>query len=316
MESKSIGQIVREYSSNLLKCYDNKENDFFGSGISDIREARNEICYLLCHVLNKDKAFLLSHGEDVLTETQMREFSACFERRCGGEPLAYIRGKKEFFGYDFFVDGSTLIPRPDTEILVENCLDLLKGDHVSVLDLGTGTGCILLTILKEKAAARGIGVDVNPQAVKLAEKNAENLGCGERAEFFAGDFSDADFAENLRAFLKEKGFSDGFDCIVSNPPYIPEDEYEKLHPTVKDYEPKQALVSWESGKERQKGFFHIEAIIGIAAKLLKKDGLLLIEHGYNQGKTARELCSGTDFSQIRTICDYAQNERVLAAVKK
>lgn len=315
MELKSIEQIIREYSSNLLKCCQNKENDFFGSGISDMREARNEIGYLLCHVLNKDKVFLLSHGNDVLTEPQMRNFLDCYGRRSKGEPLAYIMGRKEFFGYDFFVDGSTLIPRPDTEILAETCLGLLKEEEVSVLDLGTGSGCILLTLLKEKSTARGIGVDISPQAVALAEKNAENLGCGSRAEFLVGDFSDIGFAEKLRVFLKEKGFSEKFDCIVSNPPYIPLDEYEKLHPSVKNYEPRQALFSPQSS-ENSEGFFHIEAIIRIAAKMLKQGGLLLIEHGYNQGKTSRDLCSREEFAQIRTICDYAQNERVLAAVKK
>lgn len=315
METKSIEQIILEYSSNLLKYYKNNENDFFGSGISDMKEARNEIGYLLCHILNKDKVFLLSHGSYVLTERQMRDFLACYDRRCKGEPLAYIQGRKEFFGYDFFVDGSTLIPRPDTEILVETCLGLLKNDDVTVLDLGTGTGCILLTLLKEKSSARGAGIDISPQAIALARKNAENLGCGGRAEFFVGDFSGTDFAENLQMLLKEKGFSDRFDCIVSNPPYIPSEEYEKLHPSVKDYEPRQALVSPQSSQCRE-GFFHIEAIIRIAAKMLKQGGLLLIEHGYNQGKISRELCSREEFAQIRTICDYAQNERVLAAVKK
>ncbi len=169
METFSIHFIISEYAKELFACLQAKGKNSFDCGMERLADAANEVYHLLSFVLEKDKVFLLSHKEYELTASERETFLTCFERRKNGEPLAYIVGRKEFYGYDFLVDNSTLIPRPDTEILVDEAIKFYyfqkDNENTSektcaisnfqIVDLGTGTGCILLSVLKECGNACG-----------------------------------------------------------------------------------------------------------------------------------------------------------------
>lgn len=316
MKPFSIYETVQAYGQELYTYLQPKEQSLFSSGTADLAEAKNEIYYLLAYVLEKDKVFFISHAEYILTEQEQKAFLECFNRRKKGEPLAYIVGQKEFYGNTFFVDSSTLIPRPDTEILVEEAVSYYQrqGQDTSfyIMDLGTGTGCILLSILKECKNSFGYGIDINPHAVELAEKNACRLGLNEKSRFFAADFTDALFLEQVR---QERVLGGQLDCLVSNPPYIPDYEYQALDTSVRQYEPETALVSGQA-QNGENGLAHAEKILQLGEKFLKPGGLLLIEHGYNQGKALQKLCSCYAYTAVKTLFDLAGNERALYAIKK
>lgn len=314
MASDSIKALVDRFAGDLLAAGHDRNPDFFSSSAATMAEARNELYYLLGFVLQKDKVFLLSHGDYVLTEKEYGQFSEVYEKRKSGEPLAYLTGIKEFYGYNFFAEPSTLIPRPETELLVDEALGYLRGtalDTLSVCDLGSGTGCILLSVLKEEPRAFGIGIDINDQAVSLAKRNACALGLSSKANFYADDFTDGEFAGRLLAYSQGKKFC----CLVSNPPYIPDFEYACLDRSVKNFEPQTALVSGENS-EGLTGLFHIERLLILAEKVLESGGLLLFEHGYNQGDSVRCLCEKYAFSNVHTLYDLAGSERALYALKK
>lgn len=315
MQKFSIQDCVRIFGQELYAVLQEREKKSFSSGIASLADAKNEIYYLLSFVLKKDKVFLLSHGNYVLTDEDLKTFSKCFARRKKSEPLAYIVGKKEFFGNMFFVDSSTLIPRPDTEILVEEAIHFYLTKKINAefyaMDLGTGTGCILLSFLKECENSFGYGIDNNVHAIELAEKNSHALGLAARSKFFAADFTTPSFFVQADEFLQGKRI----DCLVSNPPYIPEFEYQELDESVKAYEPKAALVSGQA-QNGEKGLAHAEKIFSLGEKILKPGGLLLVEHGYNQGKSMCEICSRYDYTAVKTLLDLAQNERALYAIRK
>lgn len=316
MKNFSIHEIVQVYGQKLYFFLQPQEKNFFSSGLTDLAEAKNEIYYLLAYVVKKNKVFLISHSEYVLTEEEQKTFLQCFDRRKNGEPLAYITGQKEFYGNNFFVDTSTLIPRPDTEILVEEAVGYYqqqgKNPSFQIMDLGTGTGCILLSVLKECENSFGYGIDINSHAVELAEKNAFALALEQRSKFFEANFTNVSFLEQaLNEILQGRQL----DCLVSNPPYIPVFEYQALDKSVRQYEPETALVSGQA-QNGENGLAHAEKILQLGEKLLKPNGLLLIEHGYNQGKALQKLCSGYAYTAVKTLFDFAGNERALYAIKK
>lgn len=315
MQKFSLQDILQKYGQELFNALQAEKQNLFSFGIESLADARNEIYYLLAYCLKKSKVFLLAHGNYVLTDAELEIFSSCFERRKKGEPLAYIVGQKEFFGNTFFVDSSTLIPRPDTEILVEEALQFYSArkheNKFYILDLGTGTGCILLSILKECKLSFGYGIDSNAHATVLAKKNAKALGLAGCSEFLTADFTSSLFFEQMEEFLQ----GEKVDCLVSNPPYIPEFEYQMLDKSVLQYEPKTSLVSGQA-QNGESGLAHAEKIFLLGEKVLKAGGLLLIEHGYNQGRGMRELCSSYAYTAIKTLVDLGQNERALYAVKK
>lgn len=316
MKAFSIHEIVQAFGQELYIFLQQQEQSLFSSGITDLAEAKNEIYYLLTYVLKKDKVFLISHAEYVLTEQEQKIFLQCFERRKNFEPLAYIVGQKEFYGNNFFVDASTLVPRPDTEILVEEAVSYYqrqrKNSSFQIMDLGTGTGCILLSVLKECENSFGYGIDINPHAVELAERNADALGLEKRSKFFVADFTNALFlAQAQKEILQGRQL----DCLASNPPYIPNFEYQGLDKSVRLYEPETALVSGQA-QNGENGLAHAEKILQLGEKFLKSGGLLLIEHGYNQGKALQKLCSCYGYAAVKTLFDLAENERALYAIKK
>src|SRR5712691_7919143 len=175
-----------------------------------IDEARREAGSLLAHVLDRDRTFLITHREDLLTAHDLESFRDCIDRRAGGEPLQYITGHQEFFGLDFEVNRQVLIPRPETELLVESALDLIRQVNTSpvICDIGTGSGCIAITLLHERPATRAVAVDISAAAVDVARRNAARHQVGERISFVVAD--------SFTAF--QPGAT--FNLIVSNPPYV------------------------------------------------------------------------------------------------
>lgn len=254
---------------------------------------RLDVELLLAHVLQQNRTYLFTWPEKELTPVQLQEFEMLFTRRLTGEPIAHLTGRREFWSLSLSVNNATLIPRPDTELLVETVLELFAQDAAQpvryCLDLGTGTGAITLALASEKPDWKFVGVDVSIAAVELAEKNRAALVFDHVTLYQSNWF--AQVPVQL------------FDVIVSNPPYIdPQDPH--LHHGDVRFEPKSALVA-----ERH-GLADIQHIIAAAPNYLKGDGWLLLEHGYDQATKVRELMRIHGFAEVDTRCDYGGNERV------
>ncbi len=255
---------------------------------------------LLEHVTKKSKASLRAHDECELTNNELCSLNAFLERYLANEPIAYIMGMKEFYGRDFIVSSSTLIPRPETELIIDLALEIFKGssEAIEVCDIGTGTGCIAISLLCELENAKGLAYDISSEAIEVAKKNAIVHKVEQKLEFVLEDIA---LAQSERLF----------DCIISNPPYIPQEEYDLLDKNVKEYEPQIALTSGNSGLEV------IENVLLFSSKYLKSEGVLLIEHGYNQEKQVQEIARKYScYQDIESIKDHAGQWRVFKAIKK
>ena len=254
--------------------------------------ARLDIELLLCHVLQKNRTYLFTWPDKILSPAQAEQFLQFFNRRKSGEPIAHILGQREFWSLPLLVNNSTLIPRPDTELLVELVLKLFADSAQqkrNCLDLGTGTGAIVLAIASEEPAWQLMGVDKSADAVALAQQNRAQLNFG-HVEIKQSDWFSAITAQQ-------------FDVIVSNPPYIdPQDPH--LDQGDVRFEPRSALIA------DNKGLADIELIIQQSWDYLCPQGWLLLEHGYDQGEAVRDLLNSRGFVQIETRRDLGGNERV------
>ena len=247
-----------------------------------IEEPRREARLILAAALGTNTAGILRHDE-----VDPQTYEPLVTRRAAREPLAYITGRKEFWGLDFAVSPATLIPRPDSETLIAAVLE--SGlTPATVLDLGTGTGCLLLAVLHEFSSAFGVGVDINPEAAALARRNARALGLADRAAFLAGDWAGA---------LEQK-----FDLILSNPPYIEAQTIATLMPEVQKYEPATALDGGAGGLAAYR------AIIPALPRLLAPNGLAVLELGAGQAISVASLAAQAGFS-CHTKRDLAGIER-------
>lgn len=265
------------------------------SQLADVSDSpRLDIELLLTHVLQKDRTYLFTWPEKELTQAEANQFNDFFARRLTGEPVAHIIGQREFWSLPLMVNNSTLIPRPDTELLVEATLGLFAEDEQNqsrrLLDLGTGTGAIVLALANEKSSWQCMGVDKEIAAVELAEKNRTQLNL-QNVKILQSDW--------FAALVDEAQF----DIIVSNPPYIdPNDEH--LSQGDVRFEPLSALIA------DNKGLADLELIIAQAPKFLTSNGWLLVEHGYDQGDAVRNLFAVNKFDNINTFRDFGRNERV------
>ena len=255
---------------------------------------RLDIEIFLTHILQKNRTYLFTWPEKELTEDQANQFNQFFSRRLTGEPVAHIIGRREFWSLPLIVNNSTLIPRPDTELLVEAALGLFSEDESDqtrrLLDLGTGTGAIVLALANEKKSWQCVGVDKEIAAVELAEKN--------RARF---DLNNVKILQSdwFSALASEAAF----DIIVSNPPYIdPTDKH--LQEGDVRFEPLSALIA------DKKGLADLELIITKSPKYLTENGWLLVEHGHDQGAAVRDLFTANHFDDVNTFRDFGRNERV------
>ena len=257
---------------------------------SGVREAELDARLLLEYVCHTDRNTLLAHPEREVSEEERAKFLTLIERREKREPLQYITKEQEFMGLTFETSVNTLIPRQDTECLVEEAMKNLH-DGMAILDVCCGTGCILLSLLHYSNDCTGVGVDIDANAVSLAKKNAKNLGID-------ATFSVSDLFESVEGT---------FDLITSNPPYIPTKVIETLDPEVKDYEPVAALDGGEDGLT----FYRL--IAAKAKQYLKRGGMIFFEIGYDQGEAVSSLLADAGFKQVEVIKDLARLDRVVKA---
>ena len=256
----------------------------------DKREARIEARALAVHAWQVNTAWLVAHDTDQLSITNITQFESLLARRLKGEPVAYILGKREFFGLNFIITPDVLIPRPETEVLVQAALELIKPDVTfRVLDLGTGSGAIAAALAGQRPLTDFIAIDISISALDLARANAQGLGVTNMS------FIVSDWYDNLGSHT--------FDMIVSNPPYI---EVADPHLRRGDacFEPLSARASGVTGLE------DIERVITGAPAHLLPQGWLLVEHGWNQGEACRTLFANNNFSAVITLRDLAGHERV------
>lgn len=266
-----------------------KENLQRAIELRDSDSPRLDLEVLLCHLLGKSRAWLYTWPEHELDADQQAAFDQLIERRIAGEPVAHLTGQREFWSLPLKVNRSTLIPRPDTEVLVEAILELRPQESLRVLDLGTGTGALALALASEKPGWQVLAVDKMPAAVALAEENRQQLGLANvqvrQSDWFAGVPAQV------------------FDVIVSNPPYI-----DALDPHLREgdvrFEPRSALVADEQG------LADIRQIAVQARPFLAADGLLMVEHGWQQAEAVQKIFTEAGYRDVETRLDYAGRERL------
>ena len=251
---------------------------------------------LLAFVLGKETIYLMTWPERELTAQQKSEFVKLIEKRMTGQPVAHLTGEREFWSLSLKVNDSTLIPRPDTEVLVEIALEKAlekERTNLHILDLGTGTGAIVLALASELPQATCLGVDASEEAVKLAIVNRDRLA------FNNVQIKQSNWFDNVEG---------EFDIIVSNPPYIDENDQHLSQGDVR-FEPLSALVA------NEQGLSDIRLICKNANMYLKKDGCLLFEHGFEQAKAVQKILADCAFVKIKSFQDYANNDRVTLGYK-
>lgn len=262
-----------------------------------VPEARREAGSLLEFILAKDRTFLIAHAEDPLSEEDLLRFHESVSRRAAGEPLQYITGVQDFFGREFRVNPDVLIPRPETELLVEAAIEV-SGSSPFVCDVGTGSGCIAVTLLCEIENARAVAVDKSRAALEIAKLNASNFSVSDRAEFMISDCLDA---LNPRIYQ--------FDLVVSNPPYVSAAMLSGLQREVRDHEP---LIALSPGAD---GLAIIRRLIKETPPFLKPKGHLLMEIGFDQGEAVTELVKETTWQLLEIRPDLQGIPRIVVLGK-
>jgi release factor glutamine methyltransferase len=248
---------------------------------------------LLAHALGSDRLRILTRGDESISSEAWVRFEALVSRRTRREPLAYIRGTQEFYGLEFRVGPDVLVPRPETELLVELAIQHLgRFSNPCLIDVGTGSGCIAIAAARHSLHARVIAVERSPKAIETARANAERHGVAERVSFVECDF-------------REASLPDGIEMIVSNPPYIPSEELERLPPEVRNFEPRLALDGGGDGLE-----FH-RAIARLAVSRLRTGGMLAVEVGAGQSHQVMDIFEDASLKEICSEHDLQGIERVV-----
>ena len=251
---------------------------------------------LMSKILKKDRKYLVLNLNKSIENESLKIYKDLIKKRSLGKPIAYLTGVKNFWKHEFKIAEDVLIPRPDTEILIQETLKVLKFKRqVSILDIGVGSGCILLSILKEKPNFYGTGIDISNKSIDLSKINAKNLGVQNRVKFLK---------TNVDNFCLGK-----YDLIISNPPYIKKNEIKYLDKDVNCFEPKLAL---DGGLD---GTLKIKNIIDKTPTLLKKNGKLILEIAYNQRNKVVELLKQKGFYINKITKDYAHNDRCIISTK-
>jgi release factor glutamine methyltransferase len=251
---------------------------------------------LLASAIDQDRKYIILNNDQNIKEKNLRYFQKLINKRSFREPIAYLTNKKHFWKYKFFVTKDVLIPRPDTELVVEQILQLTKfKSRMKILDIGVGSGCILLTILKERKNFYGVGVDISEKCLNISKINAKNLEVGARAKFFKSD---------VDKFAQGK-----YDLIVSNPPYIKKFSLKYLEKDVVNFEPKLAL---DGGLD---GLSEIRKVIKKSSELIKKNGKFILEIGFDQKNRVKKILKKEGFYINKAIKDYGNNDRCLISTK-
>jgi release factor glutamine methyltransferase len=272
-----------------------------------VPDARREAGSLMAHAIGRDRSFVLSHAADTIEEEQLKQFDDFIERRAQREPLQYITGRQEFFGLDFEVTADVLIPRPETELLVETALKLVtpRDRPVFICDVGTGTGCIaisLLHVLRETPGTRAIAIDISPAALAIAKRNAARHSVAKKIDFLISDcFATCDSQDPKQS---------SFDLIVSNPPYVAEPALAGLQREVRDFEPRLALVAGPDG------LAVIRRLLLEAGKFLKTGGHVVFEIGFDQGAAVDQLIDRDRWKLLEIHEDLQGIPRTVALQKR
>lgn len=263
-----------------------------------------ESVLILCKLLDVDKSYIYTYGNEDLSPFVVDKFLELMGKRATGYPLQYILGEWEFMGLDFYLEEGVLVPRPDTEVLVEYIIGYIKRRYneveLNLLDLGVGSGVISLSIANYCKNALVYGVDISDIAIKVANINKDRLNLS-NVNFFKG---------NLFEALEGIDLKGKFQIIASNPPYISKDEIEKLHTTVKDFEPRLALDGGVDGLD----FYR--KITPIGKEFLQDDGLLIYEIGFDQGKAVEDILNLEGFKEVSIIKDLQGLDRVVLGFKR
>ncbi len=246
---------------------------------------------LLSKVLNKTREELLTNLDQKVESRKINDFQKLLSRRSLKEPMAYILKEKEFWSKNFLVNNNTLIPRPETELMVEKLVNIFKTRDIFFLDIGTGTGCILLSILSELKNSKGIGIDISQKAIQIASQNSRKHKLTRRTKFYRKSFTEI--------------FNNKFDLIVSNPPYIRKKDIKNLDDDIKKFEPKLALDGGNDGLDV------IKKIIYKSGSILKIKGMLALEIGNEQFKKVSEILRSNKFKTKYLVRDYRRNIRCI-----
>ncbi len=260
-----------------------------------------EVSYLLSKILEVDRSFLYTNLDQPISKEAQEKFLDLLKRRASGEPLSYIFKLREFMGIDFFVEKGVLIPRPETEMIVEYIIDYVeknfKEKTVKILDIGIGTGAISLSLAKNLENSRVLGVDIEDIPLEVAQRNKENL------KLENVNFIKSDLFENIKEDEK-------FSLIVSNPPYIRTSLLDELQDDVKNFEPKAALDGGDDG------LLFYRWITSQASDYLLQDGMLIYEIGFDQGESVKKILEDEGFRDIVLVEDFQGLDRMVLGFKK
>lgn len=284
----------------IREAVHNAEAKLISAGVAN---ARLDAEVLIAHILNKNRAWVVTHVFDVLDEEANREYEAACDRRTRREPLQYILGMQEFWGLEFRVTPDVLIPRPETELVVESALAIAKslGRQTTIVDLGTGSGCIAISLAKELPSAYFFAIDASEKALVIARDNSARHNVSERIRFLRGDLLEPLAETNVRGQI---------DILVSNPPYVRSGDRCSLQSEVRDYEPEAALFPGPCGTEMH------QRIIAAAPDYLRRHGALIMEMGMGQAGVLREMFSASgEYTAPVFFKDLAGIERVVTARK-
>ncbi len=262
-----------------------------------IAEPRREASSLLEFVLRQNSAYLIAHSDDQLAANQKMILDACVRRRADREPQQYITGRCEFWRLEFELTPDVLIPRPETEILVEAAIEVLQSsDNPRFCEIGVGSGCIAVSILQSLQNATAVASDVSAAALQIAARNAVKHGIDERL--------------NLRQADLFEGIDERFDLIVSNPPYVPDDDIDGLQPEVRDFEPRSALAGGADGLDI------VRLVVEDSSQVLCPGGVLLVEIGHDQAKRVAKFFGKDVWQEVEFLRDLQNIDRVVRASLK